>query len=70
MTAARFRIRRVPFVAAEYDRIAHPYGLRDSRERVYVDKYGRPDPDYWCVSRAVAVMRRRDLNEYDRGRRP
>ena len=62
----RYRIRRMPFVTPEYDAVSSPYGLWDTRERVYVNKYGYPDTDYWCVSRAVAVMRRRDLNEYER----
>lgn len=30
----------------------------------WVDKFGRASDGYWCVSREVAVMRRRDLNQY------
>lgn len=30
----------------------------------WVDKFGRASDDYHCVSREVAVMRRRDLNQH------
>lgn len=66
---ARYRIRRVPFIISEIDALRPPFGLWDTPERVYVDKFGRPDPDYYAVSREVAVMRRRDLNEYARNPR-
>jgi len=62
----RYRIRRLPVAIPSYDAVTKPYGLWDSVERCYVDKYGRPDPEhgYWCSSREVAVMRRRDLNAW------
>ncbi len=67
---ARFRIRRLPILKDEYDSQAKPYGLWDTVDRCYVDKYGAEDStnEYWAVDRSVAVMRRRDLNEYDRMR--
>ena len=30
----------------------------------WVDKFGRASDTYYCDSREVAVMRRRDLNQY------
>ena len=42
----------------------HPYGLWDTVEHRWVNKWGEPDPDYWTCCRDVAVMRRRDLNGY------
>jgi hypothetical protein len=42
------------------------YSLWDTERSCYVNKWGDPDSDYHCVSRDVAVMRRRDLNEYRR----
>ena len=30
----------------------------------WVDKFGRASDSYHCVNREVAVMRRRDLNQY------
>jgi hypothetical protein len=65
---SRYRIRRVPFVLAVDDAFERPYGLWDSSNRVYVNQYGKPDPNYCAASKDVAVMRRRDLNEYDRSR--
>ncbi len=64
----RYRIQRLPAIVPEYDAHVRPYGLWDKREKRYVDKYGRPDPlnEYYCLDKAVAVMRRRDLNEYSR----
>lgn len=40
-----------------------PYGLWDTVEHRWVDKYGGPvGHEYWCCCRNVAVMRRRYLN--------
>ena len=67
---ARYRIRRKPFdVIPHGDPMAHPdgkpyepYGLWDTQEHCWVDKWGQPDPAYWACCRDVATMRRRDLN--------
>jgi hypothetical protein len=32
----------------------------------WVDKFGRASDSYYCETREVAVMRRRDLNQYRR----
>ncbi len=41
-----------------------PYGLWDTVEHRWVDRWGTPDETYWACCRDVAVMRRRDLNGY------
>ncbi len=41
-----------------------PYGLWDTAEHRWVDKWGQPDATYWACCRDVAVMRRRDLNGF------
>lgn len=66
---SRYRIRRVTFCPylpgdPELEDGTLPYGLWDTVEHVYVNKWGQPDSEYWCISREVAVMRRRDLNHY------
>ena len=66
---SRYRIKRVPFTREEYDAISRPYGLWDTIARAYVNKWGEPDADYWTTCKEVAVMRRRDLNEYERAAR-
>jgi hypothetical protein len=66
MTQTRYKIKRVTFIAEEYDAVSHPYGIWDKVERVYVNKYGERDNTYYCTSKSVAQMRRRDLNEYAR----
>lgn len=74
MRAARFRIRRKPDVAISREdslmehpdgRPVEPYGLWDTREHCWVNKYGQPDTEYSTCCRDVAVMRRRDLNIYE-----
>lgn len=67
--SGRYRIKRVPFLAEDYDSVSHPYGLWDSVERCYVNRYGEPDRDYYAATRGVAIMRRRNLNEYARNTR-
>jgi len=62
---ARFRIRKVapatlhPVETLVFGR--EPYGIWDTHEHAFVNKYGEPDPEYWA-SREVASMRTRDLN--------
>ncbi len=70
----RYRAKRIGWTTAELEyepeegRMVDPYGLWDTVERRYVDKYGQADPegDYWADGLAVASMRARDLNQYDR----
>ena len=42
--SGRYHIRRVPFTV-EYDSVSRPYGIWDTVERCYVNKYGLPDGD-------------------------
>ena len=65
---SRYRIKRVPFLMEDYDAASHPWGIWDTIEKCHVDKFGRPDADYYAVTRGVAEMRRRDLNEYAKAR--
>lgn len=39
-----------------------PYGLWDTVEHRWVNKWGQASEEYWACCRDVAVMRRRDLN--------
>ncbi len=71
---ARYRIRRKTDVLVEIDAgdarpSLHadgtpitPYGLWDTVEHRWVDRWGEPDETYWACCRDVAVMRRRDMN--------
>jgi hypothetical protein len=63
-TQPRYRIKRVKFLADEYDSQSQPYGIWDTKLGTYVNKWGEPDAAYYCTTKAVAQMRRRDLNEY------
>jgi hypothetical protein len=68
MTAGRYRIRRKPDLAPDVHpdgSPAVPYGLWDTLERRWVDKYGRPDTSYYACCADVARMRWRDLNDPD-----
>lgn len=70
---ARYRIRRKPIsaeIAADLQTEPthpdgtpiEPYGLWDTVEHRWVDKWGEPDEGYWACCRDVAMMRRRDMN--------
>jgi hypothetical protein len=72
-TTARYRARKIGWTTAELDyprdpeADSHPpYGIWDTLEHRWVDKYGQPDPDgdYYACGLAVASMRARDLNQY------
>ncbi len=66
----RYRIRRKSddVIEPKDTETREPYGLWDTREHQWVDKYGAPDDTYYACSRAVAEMRRRDLNIYEADR--
>jgi hypothetical protein len=69
---ARYRIRQKPGLFTDKDGYdttdsteTPAYGLWDSTLHCWVNKYGEPDEEYAAVNRAVAEMRRRDLNIYE-----
>lgn len=45
-----------------------PYGIWDTIEHRWVDRWGEPNQDYWATSPDVARMRVRDLNAWIRER--
>lgn len=40
-----------------------PYGIWDTEQQCWVDKWGDPSDEYWATSREVAMMRARELRE-------
>jgi hypothetical protein len=60
MRTPRFRAQAFPrdHVHAGY------YGIRETATGIWVDQYGRPDPEYYAATPDVAKMRARDLRMY------
>lgn len=71
---ARFQPRRVDWDIRELtEELSFANGeqveawvIWDTSFDVGVDKYGDPEPDYWCAHREIAAMRARDLNDHER----
>lgn len=43
-----------------------PHGIYDTRDKVWTNKWGQPDNDYWAATKDVAQMRIRDIRIYEK----